>query len=228
MKSKVLIKTSAVAIVAATFIVYPFTSVLAAPTSQFSQVINAGILSTDILDASRVPVASPAVALSAKTYSFSCLNAAASSTGTLGTNNERVYAINPGASNTGFTIDIAGSSAAALWTSGGNTYDFNDAGTAGCTDGADTDTKGGQMTVDPSVSTITTDCTACTVTGITKGGSTSFVEGTANSVNIINAGATSDDNLRVYLTGIALKQTIPAEQSTGTYTMNYTVSVTAQ
>ena len=200
----------------------------AAPTPQFTQTLNAGTLATDILDNTGTPVGSPSVAMSTKTSSFTCLTGGAASTGTLGTNLQRVYAINPGASNTGFTVDIAGSATTALWTTGAITYDYNDAAGSGCTDAADADTKGGQMTFDPSVSTITTDCTSCTTTGITKGSSTAFLEGTTDSINLINAGAGSDDFLRVYLTGITASQTIPAEQSAGNYTLSFTISITAQ
>ncbi len=63
----------------------------AATGTDFSQVINTGTLATDILDASRVSVASPTVAMSAKTFSFACQSGGSASTGTFGTNTQCVY-----------------------------------------------------------------------------------------------------------------------------------------
>jgi hypothetical protein len=205
------------------------TSSFAAPTPTLNQTINAGVLSTDILDASQVTVASPSFSMTAKSTSFTCQSGGSASTGTLGSNTQRLYVNNPGASNTGFTLTMAATSGpTAVWTSGGNTFDFNDAGGSGCTDGADTDSVAGQLTVDPSVSTITTDCGGtCTSTGVAKGTSTGYVEGGPDSVTLINAGPTSDDIWRGYMTGAGLSQTIPASQPGGTYTLNMTLTATA-
>ncbi len=116
----------------------------------------------------------------------------------------------------------------AVWSDGGtNTYDFNDPTTAGCSDGADTDTKIGQLSVDPSVSTLTTDCNSCVVTNITKGSSSAFVETSLNSITLLSAALASDDVWRGYLTGVGLSQTIPAEQTAATYTINMTLTATA-
>ena len=201
----------------------------AASTPTFNQTINAGALSTDILDASRATVASPSATMSAKSFSFSCGSGAGASTGTFGTNTERIYVINPSGANNGWTLTMAATAGStALWSDGGtNTYDFNDAGTGGCTDGADTDTKAGQLTIDPSVGTLTTDCTTCATTNITKGSSSAFVEGTLNSITLLNAAAASDDVWRGYLTGVTLSQTIPAETPAAAYTINMTLTATA-
>lgn len=201
----------------------------AANNSTFNQTINAGVLSTDILDASRNPVASPAVGMSAKNFSFTCQSAGSASTGTFGTNTERIYVTNPGAANNGWTLTLAATGGAtATWSDGGtNTFDFNDAGGSGCTDGGDADTKAGQLTVDPSVGTLTTDCTTCVATNITKGSSTGYVQATTDSVTLLNAAAASDDVWRGYLTGVNLSQTIPAETPAATYTLNMTLTVTA-
>lgn len=202
--------------------------VYAANNSTFNQTINAGVLSTDIMDASGVTVGSPSVSMSAKTLSFTCQSGGSASTGTFGTNTQRVYVINPGGADNGWTLTLAATSGpTAVWTAGGNTFDFNDSGTSGCTDGADTDTKAGQLTVDPSASTLTTDCASCTTTSITKGTSTAYVEGTTNSVTLLNAAAASDNVWRGYMTGAGLSQTIPAETPAGAYTVNMTLTATA-
>ncbi len=198
--------------------------VLAANNSTFNQTINAGTLSTDILDASRNSVASPSVGMTARNFSFNCQT----STGTFGTNTERIYVINPNAANNGWTLTLAATPGpTAVWTSGGNTFDFNDAAGSGCTDGADADTKAGQLSVDPSVSTLTTDCTSCTTTGVSKGSSSAYVQGTTDSLTLLTAAAASDDAWRGYITGVNLSQTIPAETPTGTYTLNMTLTATA-
>jgi hypothetical protein len=205
------------------------TTVQAASNSTFNQTINAGTLTADILDAGGSPVASPAVAMSAKTASFTCQSGGSASTGTFGSNAERVSVSNPGIAASGWTLTIAATSGeTAVWTSGGNTFDYNDAGGSGCTDGADADTKGGQLTIDPSVGTLATDCASCTTANISKGSSAAFLQGTTPSVTILNAAAGSDDLWRGYLTGATLSQPIPAETPAGTYTMNMTLTVTAQ
>ena len=200
-------------------------AIYAANNSTFNQTINAGALVTDIEDASRVTVASPSVTFTAKNFSFSCLSGASASTGTFGTNTQRIYVTNPGGANNGWTLTLAATSGAtALW---GTAIDFNDATTAGCTDGADVDTKGGQLTVDPSVGTLTADCGSCTTANVTKGSSTAYVQGTTDSVTLLNAALASDDVWQGYLTGAAMSQTIPAETATGSYTLNMTLTVTA-
>jgi len=201
----------------------------AASTPTFNQTINPGVLSTDILDASRVPVVSPSVAMTAKAFLFSCASGASASTGTFGSGAQRIYVINPNGANNGWTLTMAATAGAtAVWSDGGtNSYDFNDPTTAGCTDGADTDTKIGQLSVDPSVSTLTTDCASCVVTNVTKGSSSAFVETTLNSITLLSASLASDDVWRGYLTGVNLSQTIPAEQPAASYTLNMTLTATA-
>jgi hypothetical protein len=203
--------------------------VIAANTPTFNQTINAGVLSTDILNSSRVSVASPSVTLSSKAFNFDCQTGGSASAGTLGTTSEREYVMNPYAANNGWTLTIAATSGAtALWTSGGNTFDYNDATSSGCTDGTDADiSKAGQLTVNPSVGTLVTDCFSCTVTSISKGSSTGFVEAGPNSVTLLTAAAGSDDNWRGYFYGSTLSQTIPAEQVAGAYTLPMTITVTA-
>lgn len=202
----------------------------AAPTPTLNQTITAGTLSTDILNASLVTVASPSASLSSKGFSFDCQTGGSASTGTLGTDAEREYVINPGGANNGWTLAIAPTSGAtAVWTSGGNTYDFNDATTSGCADGADSgDSVGGQLTINPTAGTLTADCNStCVTTNITKGSSAAFLDGSVASVTLLTATAASDDYWRGYLTGSTLSQTIPANQPAGSYSLPMTITVTA-
>ena len=204
----------------------------AANTPTLNQTINAGSLSTDILNASRVAVGSPSAAFSAKTFSFDCQYGGAASTASLGSDSERAYVINPNAANNGWTLTIAATSGAtALWQNGGSTqnYDFNDPTgvNPGCSDGADTDSKAGQLSIDPSAATINLDCMTCTSSNVTKGSATAFNQGTTDAITLLNAAAASDDIWRGYLTGVAMSQTIPAEQPADSYSVNMTITVTA-
>lgn len=205
-------------------------SASAANNSTLNQSINNGTLATDIRDSSRVSVPSPSVSMSAATFSYICLTGGSAPIGTLGSNSQRVYVDNPGAANNGWTLTLAATSGpTTLWQNTGSTknYDFNDPGSSGCTDGADTDTRGGQLTVDPSVSTITADCATCTTANITKGSPTAYSEGVTNSVTLLNAATASDDYGRWYLTGAGISQTLPAEQAVDNYTLNLTLTITA-
>ncbi len=204
-------------------------SLYAANTPNFTQTINAGVLATDILDSSRVSVGSPTVALSSKTFSFDCYSGGTASTGTLGTNTERVYVMNPDAADNGWTLTIAATSGATTaWDAGAATdYDFNDPGGSGCTDGGDADSFGGQLTIDANAGTLTADCLSCTTTNVTKGSSTAFNQGTTDSVTLLSAASGSDDIWRGYLTNAGVSQTIPAEQVSGSYSLGMTLTVTA-
>jgi hypothetical protein len=202
----------------------------AASNSTFGQSITNGVLATDIKDATRTTVASPSVPMSAVAFPFACLTGGQASTGTFGTNTQRIYVENPGAANLGWTLTLAATGGATtLWQNAGSTqnYDFNDPTSSGCTDGADADTKAGQLTINPAASTLTTDCTSCATTNITKGSSTAYNQGTTDSVTLLNAAAASDDNGRWYLTGVGVSQTIPQEQAADSYTLNFTLTVTA-
>ena len=204
--------------------------VLAANNSTLNQTINAGVLSTDILDGALDAVASPSVAMTAKPTSFVCQTGAEASTGTLGTSSERLYVTNPNGANAGWNLSIAASGGVtSTWSNAGatNLIDFNDPSTGGCSDGADSDAVSGQLTVDPA-GTLTPDCQTCTNTGISTGGVAAFSQGTTDSVQLVNAGAGSDDVWRGYLTDVGLSQTIPAETPSDAYSLNLTLTATAQ
>lgn len=205
----------------------------AASTTDFSQTISAGSLSTGIFDASRVAVGSPSVGMSAMNFSFDCQAGGSASSGTFGTNTQRIYVSNPDGADNGWTLTLAATGGAtATWANTGATklVDYNDptGTTAGCSDGADAgDTVAGQMTVNPSVGTLTTDCASCTSTNVSKGSSASYSQGSVDSVTLLNAAGTSDDIWRGYLTGVDIKQTIPAETPADSYTINLTLTATA-
>jgi hypothetical protein len=188
----------------------------ATANTQLQQVISTGTLSTDILDAGQATVSSPSISLSSLSVSATCQTA----TGTHGTNTQRIYVDNPGASATGWVLSLAATAGAtATWTTGSQTYDFNDPSGSGCT--------GGQMTVNPSGGTITAQSPS-TTTGVSLGTSAAFNQGTTDSIELANAGASSDDIWRGYLTNIAISQKVPASKPAGTYTLSLTQTVVAQ
>jgi hypothetical protein len=197
-------------------------------TSNFNQTINPGTLTVDIVDGSYVTVASPAVTMNPVTVNFACQTA----TGTFGTATQNIYIKNPSAANNGWVVSLAAAAPTALWTSAGTPFDFNDPTGAGCTDGTDVDTKGGQMTVNPSVGTLTVgQCVvSCATTNITMGSSAAFSEtGTIlNSITILTASATASHVGDWKLTGVAISQKIPAEQPAASdYAIPLTLSIVA-
>ncbi len=183
-----------------------------------------GALGVDIVDSGGASVANPTVSMSALTIGFDCQT----STGTLGTSSQRIRVTNT-TTTPGWTVAIAATAGAtATWTSGGNTFDFNDgSGTpAGCADGGDADAVAGRMTLDPSVGTSSPQ-SGCNNTGITLGPSTPFAQGVTDSITLISASVSAGTNCYWDLTGVSVSQTIPIQQAAGTYTLNLTVTVTA-
>jgi len=199
--------------------------VLASNAVTFSQTINDGTLSIDIVDNSGNTVSSPSATFGGLTFSFNSQTA----TGTLGTSSQRIRVYNPTGTNT-WTASIAATGGpTALWTSGSDTYDFNDSHSDG-TDDADTDTVGGRLTVDPSVGTVAgvPDNTTCSpTTGITKGSSSAFREiaSAVSSITLLSGGASATPYCRWDLTGVSLSQVIPPSQATGTYNLSFTVTI---
>ncbi len=181
-----------------------------------------GTLSVLIVDSGGAEVISPNVNMSSKNLDFACQT----STGTFGIDSQRIR-VNNGTGNSLWTLSAAASVTTALWSAGSPNFDFNDNGSSGCADSVvDADLYGGQMTQNASVATSTPQV-GCTNTGITLGGSTSFVEGTTNSATLLIAGATAGTSCYWDLTGVAVSQMIPAEQAVGSYTITMTVDVVA-
>lgn len=232
MKRKIALKHSLFALC---LVVFGGATAFAANNSNFSQVISTGSLSTDIMDASRVAVTNPSIAMSAKTFSFDCQAGGTASTGTFGSDTERIYVNNPDGADNGWNLTIAATGGeTSLWQNGGSTqnFDFNDptGTTAGCTDpgaGLDADTRPGQLSLNPAAGNITTDCGTCAATGVTLGSSASFNQGTTDNITLVSAGAGSNDIWRGYFKAIAASQTIPAEQPADTYTLNLTMTSAA-
>lgn len=112
------------------------------------------------------------------------------STGTLDTASQIIQVSN-GITTANWTVSIAATSGpTALWTEGAKTFDFNDANGGGFSDGADLDTRGGQLTINATSSTVT-GLSGCPTTNVTKGASTAFVQCTTDSITLLSASACS-------------------------------------
>lgn len=201
--------------------------VFASNISEFSITINPGTLAIDIVNTttSYSTVASPTVTFSSATASFSC----GSATGTLGTTTQAVYVSNPDAADNGWTASMAATGGAtSYWDGTVADMDFNDTTGSGCSDGADTDSLKGRLTVNPSVGSVAVgQCGSCTTTNVSAGSSSAFNEGVTNSITLFSASAGSNDIGDWTLQGVSLTQTIPAEQPADSLTIDMTLSVVA-
>jgi len=201
-----------VALLAAGIVLTGGVSTYAAGVSNtFSQTINAGVLSTFVGDSTGAEVAAPSVTFPAQTVS----NAVQTSVGSYGTSAQRIYIDNPGGAPDGWTLTLAATNASDTWTDGTDTYPYNG-----------TTSADGQLTIDPSAATYT--AVTGTSTGITVGASGTFSGGTNTPVTLATSDGSGDSIARGYLTGVSASQTIPASTPAGTYTIDFTQTVTAQ
>lgn len=177
--------------------------------STLTQSITAGTISTDFRDGSYALVTNPTFTMNAITVS----NAQQTATGTFGDSTRRIAVDNPGGANNGWTLTLnAAVPASDVWTSGGNTYDFNAASAAS-----------GQLTVNANAGTLT--AVIGTTTGITKGSSSTFT--TTSPISLLAAAAGADDIGRYTLYGVTLSQTVPASTPAGSYSITMVQTVAA-
>ena len=183
---------------------------------------SSGSLSVDIVDSGGSSVSSPSMAMGSVFFSFNYQTA----NGNLGVNDQRIR-INNSTSNEQWSLTIAATNGTtAYWDSAGTDYDFNDP-TANAGDGADSDSLGGQMTINPSNATITPQA-GCNNNGLTLGSANSFAEDSTDSITLLTAGVAANTNCYWDLTGVTVSQTIPAEQPVATdYSIDMTLTVTA-
>ncbi len=182
----------------------------------FRAMSNSPSLSVDIVDGSGNPVASPSTTTTSFSKGFTCQTP----TGTLGTATQKIR-INNTTDNPSWVLAIAATSGpTARWLSGSNSYDFNDpaGSTAGCTNG--------QLSFNPSVSTITPQSN-CPATSLVKGAESGFVQGTNNSISLITASSPAYIDCYWDITGVGLSQKVPANQPSGNYSLNLTLTITA-
>ncbi len=175
-------------------------------SSDLYQTINEGTITTDIRDSNNALVSNPSFDLTNATVSTS----QQTTTGTLGTNDQRLSVDNPGGANNGFTFTLnATNPGTSQWSNGTNTYSYNDT------------PANGQLTIDPSTSTWT--ARVGTTTSISKGVQASFTGPTA--ITLATSSSALEDIWNGYVTGIGLSQTIPANTPAGNYTIQMTQTV---
>ncbi|OGY60626.1 MAG: hypothetical protein A3H06_01765 [Candidatus Colwellbacteria bacterium RIFCSPLOWO2_12_FULL_44_13] len=187
-----------------------------------------GTITADIVDASYVPVGSPATTMNSAAFSFICQTV----TGSFGTTSQQIYINNNNGANDGWTLVLGATNITDVWDSTVTDYDFNDPTGSGCTDGADADSVGGQMTVDASSATLSVgQCPSCSTAYITKGVSAAFDSITipaVNSITLLEAFASSDDVGDWTLQGVSISQKIPAEQPVASdYDISMVLTITA-
>jgi|SRR3989344_885625 len=180
-----------------------------------------GALTVDIVDGSGNSVSSPSVSMGAISLSFIFQTAS----GTFGVSSQKIRVDN-GTGSAQWTLTLAADAGpTAFWDDASADYDFNDP-TANAGDGGDSDSLGGQMTVDASVGSISPEA-GCNTTGLTLGSSAGFSEGATNSITLLTAGASAGTGCYWDITDVDISQTVPAEQPTGSYSIDMTLTVTA-
>ena len=182
-----------------------------------------GSLDIRFADATNATLTNPttvfSVAMTSKT--------ASTKTAKLSNNSSQQLEVANSLSTTGWSVSLAATGGStAKWTQAGGTanYDFNNS-----------NANRGQLSVDLSSSVFTASGStplgqACTTAGLSYGAGGAFVAGTAsaNAITLATASSSSGLTCLFKLQDISLKQTIPAYQKPGTYTLPVTVTVVAQ
>ena len=182
-----------------------------------------GSLDIRFADAANATLTNPTTGFSAAMTS----KTASTTTAKLSNNSSQQLEVANSLSTTGWSVSLAATGGpTAKWTQTGSAanYAFNS-----------TNVDQGQLSVDLSSSAFTASGStplgqACTTAGLSYGAGGAFVAGTAsaNSVTLATASSGSGLTCLFKLQNITLKQTIPAYQKPGTYTLPVTVTVVAQ
>lgn len=182
-----------------------------------------GSLGIRFANAANATLANPTTGFSAATTS----RAASTTTAKLSNNSSQQLEVANSLSTTGWSVSLAATGGpTAKWTQTGSAanYAFNS-----------TNTDQGQLSVNLSSSAFTASGStplgqACTTAGLSYGTGGAFVAGTAsaNAITLATASSSSGLTCLFKLQNISLKQTIPAYQKPGTYTLPVTVTVVAQ
>ena len=184
--------------------------------------VPARVLSVDFVDGTNTVLANPTYDFVGSVVDTSVYQSTSSTFGTA-TKKIRVY---NGLAINGWNLTLSPTDGAtALWNKSDSSakYDFNDSGANATDSGIDTDGYGGQLSSNPTTGAI---ASSCPLTGVALGSSGNFVEGTVNSVTLINATSAAAMYCNWDLTGVTLTQTIPKAQPSGTYTIGMTVTAT--
>ena len=182
-----------------------------------------GSLDIRFADAANATLTNPTTGFSAAMTG----RTASTTTAKLSNNSSQQLEVANSLSTTGWSVSLAATGGStAKWTQAGGTanYDFNNS-----------NANRGQLSVDLSSSVFTASGStplgqACTTAGLSYGAGGAFVAGTAsaNAITLATASSSSGLTCLFKLQDISLKQTIPAYQKPGTYTLPVTVTVVAQ
>ena len=182
-----------------------------------------GSLDIRFADAADATLTNPTTGFSAAMTS----RTTSATTAKLSNNSSQQLEVVNSLSTTGWSVSLAatgGSTTKWAQTGGTASYDFNNS-----------NANRGQLSVDLSSSAFAASGStplgqACTTAGLSYGIGGAFVAGTAsaNSVTLATASSGSGLTCLFKLQNITLKQTIPAYQKPGTYTLPVTVTVVAQ
>jgi hypothetical protein len=189
-------------------------------------VINPGNLSVGIVDLAFRSISAPTVKLTDIPYQTSCQT----SKGLLGTQEQQIYIANPAATNNGWTVTLSAPDPSMTWQSGKYSLDFNDPNALGCVDGDDSDNHAWILTIDPSPARVVVgQCNTCVTDNIILWNSAQFIEWKNDVITVLSGSPESDDIGDWILTGIEIRQTIPAGQPAAwEYTLPLSLSITAQ
>lgn len=180
-----------------------------------------GSLLIDIVDADGQSKSDPSISLQNKAFSMSYQN----TNGIFGETNQKMR-INNTTADSDWTLSIAADSGnTALWASGSDHYDFNDP-TSGAVDGEDPDSYGGRLSFDPTTASINPE-SGCTTDGISLGSFAAFNQGITDDLTLTIASTGAQVGCYWDILGIDLLQSIPANQSPSDYSINLTLTVTA-
>lgn len=189
--------------------------------SAYPEATVVGDYSVTVIDAGGAEVVSPFVAFPSTQVSTSCQDVSA----TLGQSSQKLRIQNDILTD-GWDVSIAATDGSgALWDSGSLHYDFNDI--AGCSDDLDTDGYGGALQVDPSGATVSAK-SGCSSTGVSAGSQSAFIEGSVDAISLVSADNSSERFCYWDVTGIDLEQIVPAATGSGNYTLDMTITMTAQ
>ena len=182
-----------------------------------------GSLDIRFVDAANATLTNPTTGFSAAITS----KTASTTTAKLSNNSSQQLEVANSLSTTGWSVSLAATGGpTAKWAQTGDAanYAFNNI-----------NADQGQLSVDLSSSVFTASGStplgqACTTAGLSYGAGGAFVAGTAsaNAITLATASSSSGLTCLFKLQDISLKQTIPAYQKPGTYTLPVTVTVVAQ
>ncbi len=190
----------------------------------FNKFIPTPLLTTDFTTDADVSVANPSFAFSGTATASTCQT----TTGTLGDATNQLIRVFNTTNNPAWTLTIAPTGGPiANWSSGTESYDFNDPGSSGCGEGGDDDGLPGQLSMTPISGTHTPNKSGCTGSNLSRGSAASFSEGVTDSITLLTGSASAQIDCIWSMYNVPMSQKIPAYTLPGSYSLPMTVTITA-